>query len=365
MTSRRWSRRVRADRKSVAADGNIQDSRISSDSHVTHINAVHIHPASGATVEGASLPDIATILADLTDRTAELAAEQIAQAKRLAALEHRQTTGPTTALADLRQHNAELTSRLETQAERLRAVEDRLEDRQALSSATALTDLQHRNAELTAQFATQADQLTALERQRDAAYASAAASEAEHRDERLRREAAEAERLRADQESAAARARADQYAAERDEAHRRLAAQPPREEGEPVAALSRTQQSPAAAGHQGGYAPGRVLKRRHTVRPSHRGLQRTHFTYKKVGGMKLIVAMKTCSSRWCPRCFRERHGKTLAAVIGPVGLLASLAAAIGLFRVGAPWWIGLPVVLGLFCATPLLVDWAEQSTPKL
>ncbi|MEU9325047.1 hypothetical protein AB0D91_14780 [Streptomyces canus] len=361
MTSRPWSRRVRADRKSVAADGNIQDSRISSDSHVTHINAVHIHPASGATVEGASLPDIAAILADLGDRTAELAAEQIAQAKRLAALEHRKTNGPTAALADLRHHNAELTSRLENQAERLRAVEDR----QALSSATALTDLQLRNAELTAQFATQADQLTALERRRDAAYASAAASEAEHRAERLRREAAEAERLRADQESASARARADQYAAERDEAHRRLAAQPPREESEPVAALSRTQQSPAAAGHQGGYVPGRVLKRRHTVRPSHRGLQRTHFTYKKVGGMKLIVAMKTCSSRWCPRCFRERHGKTLAAVIGPVGLLASLAAAIGLFRVGAPWWIGLPVVLGLFCATPLLVDWAEQSTPRL
>lgn len=363
MTSRLWSRRVRADRKSVAADGNIQDSRISSDSHVTHINAVHIHPPSGATVEGASLPDIAAILADLGDRTTELAAEQLAQAKRLAALEHRKSTGPTAALADLRHHNAELTSRLETQAERLRAVEDRLEDRQALSSAAALTDLQRRNAELTAQFATQADQLTALERRRDAAYASAAASEAEHRAERLRREAAEAERLRADQESAAARARADQYAAERDEAHRRLAAQPPREESEPVAALSRTRQSPAAAG-QGGYAPGRVLKRRHTVRPTHLRLQRTHFAYKKVGGMKLIVAMKTCSSRWCPRCFRERHGKTLGAVIGPVGLLASLAAAIGLFRVGAPWWIGLPVVLGLFCATPLLVDWAEQSAPK-
>ncbi|MFF7642014.1 hypothetical protein [Streptomyces canus] len=300
MTGRPWSRRVRADHKSVAADGNIQDCTISSGRHVTNINQVHIHPASGATVEGASLPDIAVVLADLRDRAAGLAAEQITQAKRLAALEHRQTTGPTTALADLQYHSAELTGELKTQAERLRAIEDRLEDRledkEALSSATALTDLQRQNAELTAQFATQADQLSALEH--------------------------------------------------------RLAGQTPREESEPVTAPTSAQ-------------PGRVLKRRHTVRPSRRGLERIHFTYQKVGGIKLIVAMRTCSSRWCLRCVRELHGKTLAAVIGPVGVLAALAAAIGLFRVGAPWWIGLPVVLGLFCAIPLLVHWADQSTPEL
>ncbi|RRR74867.1 hypothetical protein [Streptomyces sp. RP5T] len=352
MTGRSWPRRVRADHKSVAADGNIQDSTISSDSHVTHINEVHIHPAPGATEQGTALSDIAAVLADLRDRTGELAAEQVTQARQLAALEHRQTTGPTTALTDLQHHNAELTGRLRNQAERLRAVEDRLDDQEARSSAAALTDLQRQSAELSARFATQADQLAALERRRDTAPVSAA----------------EAERLRAEREWAAARAHADQYAAERDEARRRLAALPPREGGEPATTLSSAQQYPTSAttGRQGRYAPSRLLDRsRDILHPSPVRPKRIHSAYKKVGGTKLLVVRKTCSSRWCLRCVREQHGRALGAVIGPVGLLASLAAAIGLFRAGAPWWIGLPVVAGLFFGTPFLVDWVERSTPRI
>ncbi|MGW2044126.1 hypothetical protein ACWCPF_02930 [Streptomyces sp. NPDC001858] len=421
MTAQPWSRRKRpvdgtaassADGArhlhvgpdAIGVGGSVENSACAPDSRVTNIGELHIHHAApGAEPPGGSLPEIESALADLQRHADRLATH----ADRLAVLERRPVPHADAALDDLRNY----ATQVDAYADRLVAVERRLADLQ--SHGVRLAAYADRLAALEGQLAEfqqrHVDTLAAnarLQEQRDAAYASAAASEADHRAERRRREAAEAAGQHADRQAAAERARADQYAAERDDAHRRLAKRPsqstqPRpEEREPVAVLSGpgpaatvTAVGATATATAGGYGgsgrPGHVhqqvmwnlareivvgtspcdrrvclRRRRRRMHHSRLGKFRVHYRYKKVRGIKLVASGERCSSRWCSRCLREDHGGALAGLVVVLGIVACVGASIGLYRIGVTHQIGLPAVLGLLTAMLLLADRVDQSSAK-
>ncbi|MFI1033521.1 hypothetical protein [Streptomyces sp. NPDC020951] len=386
-------RRLHVGPDAIGVGGSVENSACAPDSRVTNIGELHIHhAAAGAEPRGGSLPEIESALADLQGHADRLATH----AERLAALERRPAPHADADLADLAdlRHYA---TQVDAYADRLIIVERRLADLQ--SHGVRLAAYADRLAALEGQLADfqqrHVDTLAAnarLQEQHDAAYASAAASEADHRAERRRREAAEAAGQRADQQAAAERARADQYAAERDDALRR----PHQEEREPVAVLSGP--SPATTVNTAAAAPARTAgtarpkhmhqqvvraagdeivfgssscdkrwclrRRRRLVHFSRFGLKRPHVKYQRVGGMKLPRLVGSCSSRWCSHCFRQDHGAGLGTAVAVLGMVACVAAGIGLYRVDAPWWIGFPAVLGLFFAIPFAVDRIDLSHPQ-
>ncbi|MGW0944379.1 hypothetical protein ACWD4O_17775 [Streptomyces sp. NPDC002623] len=372
----------------IGVGGSVENSACAPDSRVTNIGELHIHhAAAGAEPQGGALPEIESALADLQRHADRLATH----AERLAALERGPAPHADAALADFRHY----TTQVDAYADRLLTVERRLADLQ--SHGVRLAAYAERLAALEGQLADfqqrQVDTLAAnarLQEQRDAAYASAAASEADHRAERRRREAAEAAGQRAELQAAAERARADQHAAERDDARLR----PHQEEREPVAVLSgpgpaATVSAAAAAAPAGTARPGHVhqqvvraagseivfgsspcdrrwclRRRRRLVHHSRFGLERPHIKYQKIAGMRVPRIVGSCSLRWCSRCFRQDHGQGLGTTVAVLGMVACVAAGIGLYRVGAPWWIGFPAVLGLFFAIPFAVDRVDLSDPQ-